>query len=300
MQTLDLTGTKVGLLGDPHLGRRFVNNVPLHRRGDHEKLVNAGFRKHLIGASGLDFHVCMGDLFDRPVVTPETVMFAADCYVYAAQYYPRTRFVVLAGNHDLAKDLDAVNSFDLFSRIVDHAGILCVRNTPVLSNGLLFVPYGCAPGEARSRAAFGHWDLVNPTSSHNLVPKLDTGLYVTGHDHVARVETRHGIKTICTGSMQAYAHGEGEPYRTVTLAELEAISDTHDLCLRVVLAEGEELPEIDALQVSVKREKQEENLDLDVGFEGFDMQKIFSEIMQKNEVGEQLISELSERYRNRV
>ena len=304
------------MLGDPHLGRRFVNNVPLHRRGDHETAINNHFREHMIEAasSGLDFHVNMGDLFDRPVVTPETVALAADVYREAAILAPNTKFIVLAGNHDLSRDVDAVNSFDLFARIVGQFGVISVNRETYVKDNLAFVPF--SPAHTATEmvgiikhfsldAAFGHWDLVNPASDHNMVPKLNTKLYVTGHDHLGREEERHGVRTICTGSMLAFAHGEGEPYRTVTLAELELISpvELYGLCVRVVLKEGEELPVgLDALQVGFMREKQGDTLDLDlnVEFEGFDMASIFTDTMTKHGVSTDLTGQLFERYRGRA
>ena len=51
--------TTFKLLGDCHLGKVFINNVPLHRRGDHEKIVWEEFRKQL-DPQGAEVHIKHG------------------------------------------------------------------------------------------------------------------------------------------------------------------------------------------------------------------------------------------------
>ena len=72
--------TTFSLLGDQHLGKVFVNNVPLHRRGDHEKIVWAEFRKQL-DPKGAEVHVNMGDLYDKPFVPYGVVWCSAQLYL---------------------------------------------------------------------------------------------------------------------------------------------------------------------------------------------------------------------------
>ena len=73
------------LLGDPHLGRKFVTGVPLDRRGDREKMQMEQFEDEVIGIPpGRHFHVCMGDLFDKHTVDNKWVDFAYETYRQAA------------------------------------------------------------------------------------------------------------------------------------------------------------------------------------------------------------------------
>lgn len=50
VDTIDLGEAKVKSLGDVHLGRRFTQGVPLHRRGEREALVLAQFAAELLRA----------------------------------------------------------------------------------------------------------------------------------------------------------------------------------------------------------------------------------------------------------
>ena len=113
------------IMGDPHLGRSFINGVPLSRRGDREKMVRAAFIDAL-NPRGALFHVCVGDLFDKPNVSLETIWFAATEYNTAAQSHPDTQFIVLAGNHDLDRDQTKVSALQIF------AGLLWSENVDVI------------------------------------------------------------------------------------------------------------------------------------------------------------------------
>jgi DNA repair exonuclease SbcCD nuclease subunit len=309
---------RVGVLGDPHLGRRFVNNVPLHRRGDREKLVRDCFRDHFADIPrDLHVHVCMGDIFDRPHVGAEDILLAYETYAYAVGCNPNTLFVLIAGNHDLARDNEAQVSFDVLARLLETLEVLVVRDEPIhhAASNLLFVPFSTNATstdvvdgytDVPCAAAFGHWDIVTVHNDSNKIPEtLNTKLVVTGHDHVARELDRGDVHIICTGSMQPYTHGEdpkGLMYRTVTLPELELISEAERrmLNLRVVLAEGESLPpDLDALSIQSRRVGQEEGGAVDVSFEDFDMAKLFAEAMNDNGVGAELQASLFEEYRAR-
>src|ERR1700676_3269686 len=94
----------IKILGDPHIAKVFTNNVPLHRRGEREKMVWLQFERGL-HPEGADCHVMTGDLFDRAIVQYEALMRAASLYRVAASSYPNTTFVVMRGNHDASRDL---------------------------------------------------------------------------------------------------------------------------------------------------------------------------------------------------
>jgi hypothetical protein len=85
----------IKLLGDPHLGRTFRNNVPLHRRGEREAMIWQRSEREIRGTEAAT-HVCLGDLFDAPLVSFDTIWRTAMAYWAAPE---TTRFVVLQGNH---------------------------------------------------------------------------------------------------------------------------------------------------------------------------------------------------------
>jgi hypothetical protein len=63
-------GSKI--VGDPHLGKVFLNGVPLARRGERERLQRQAFLQAL-NPQGARLHIILGDLFDRPKVSFETI-----------------------------------------------------------------------------------------------------------------------------------------------------------------------------------------------------------------------------------
>lgn len=294
----------VDILGDPHLGRSFLHGVPLHRRGEREELVFQHFEWSLAQRSA-PVHVCMGDLFHRAVVAPGVVLRAARAYVRAAQR--GGLWVVLAGNHDLARDLEQVSSFDLFAEIVTAAAsnIVVVRDRPHVVDDLLFVPWSptvsakemVAPFQGQPfSTAFGHWDVVNPSSDTNLVPEMpNVGCMVTGHDHLRR---RVSERLLVTGSMQPYAHGEdwrGTMYQTVTPDEVP--SDPHYQCLRIVApAMPQELENLDALQISLLPPRAEESAVVELSLDGFDMRTAWEETFSEFGVSAALRDQLFEQW----
>jgi DNA repair exonuclease SbcCD nuclease subunit len=235
---IKIKGVTFSLLGDPHLGRRFVNGVPLHRRGDREKMVWNTFKNHLDDIGGVDAHVCMGDLFNLPRVDNAVVARAADEYQLCAALN-NIPYFVLTGNHDEMRDADFVSSFHLFTRIVDRSIKVIRKEVQAHTIGdaqVAFIPWHPLKTAAEmveeyadviqgADAVFGHWDVDRRLEgSSNYVPaerlrELGVGVIITGHDHVARETTVAGVRTIVTGSMQPYSHSEdkdGDIYVTHT------------------------------------------------------------------------------------
>ena len=58
--------TTFSILGDVHLGKQFVANVPLHRRGEREAKVWRTFAERL-GRHEADICVSTGDVFDNAI-----------------------------------------------------------------------------------------------------------------------------------------------------------------------------------------------------------------------------------------
>lgn len=306
---------EVAILGDPHLGRRFVNGVPLHRRGEREKMQEEAFKKSLNDVNGCDLHVCMGDLFNAFVVPPEVVLFAAEEYRLAAERNPNVTFVVLMGNHDGSRDATKRSSFDLFAEIVDGIeNIAVVRDGAdvFIRNGLRLAFFPWHPFKTSREivaelpvggpfdAVFGHWDIESfgDQEVHNILPYDElseiTKLVVTGHVHKPQTFERGDLKVVVTGSMMPYAHGEddGEMFVTLTLKEALERDDLKDKCVRILLAEGEELPDIDCLQLTSKRVVTQEAENLEVEIEDFNFKNLFFEVMADEGVKDDIQKEV--------
>lgn len=302
----------VAVLGDPHLGRRFKTGVPLHRAGERERLHLAEFSERL-AASEARLHVNMGDLFDRFIVPPEIVLFAAECYREVAAANPATTFILLRGNHDVSRDTARRSSFDLFTCLVrEIPNIIVVDSEPLVWGGYGFVPY--TPFQPTSalvealpdglNAVFGHWD-VQDWGGDNVIPTQilaakAINLAITGHDHLARQEKRHGVDIILTGSMQPFSHAEdpnGDWYVTLTLDELEpdAVQDKN---VRVLLREGETLPgDLDCLSLTAKRipDQDQEEIAIDTrAFESLDLKVMLAEVLDGLDCKNALLAKFEE------
>jgi hypothetical protein len=101
---------------------------------------------------------------------------------------------------------------------------------------------------------------------------------ITGHVHLAETFTRDGLDVVVHGSMLPYAHGEGFPYVTLTLAEARTMIDVKDLCVRIMLQPGEVFDlELDCLQLQVVRPEEAEQISVELG--EFDLMALFAECM---------------------
>jgi len=219
-------------------------------------------------------NVNMGDVFDKPLVDLKVVHQVADLYYTASAALPETLFVVLAGNHDLFRQLvdkdgnPLKGSFHALARMIGHLPNVRVLFEPAIINDVGFFPWQWDVSakdqvdalDGSYSLAIGHWDLSDFGGSvEHLVPVqalADHGAETiySGHYHVAGKYMVNGTSVVCTGSMQPYTHAEDPDaslYRTVTLSELEALSDEDvwGLNLRVVLEPGETLPDIDCLSI---------------------------------------------------
>ncbi|CCV12903.1 metallophosphoesterase [Mesorhizobium sp. STM 4661] len=256
----------IELLGDTHLGRSFLHGVPLHRRGDREKMVWAQFEKSLAETKA-DVHVHVGDLFDKAYVPYDCIVRAAITYLKAATEKPATTFIILRGNHDVLRDLERVSAFDLFTHIVgSQSNIKVVTEKFVLGDVAYFawqpvVHAADLVAGTTGKICVGHWDVTSfGGNDENLIPTKQlaeagfTHAY-TGHIHRADQFDRDGIDVMVVGSMQPFAHGEEsntDLYITLTKDEID---DTlHDRCVRIILQPDEILDEeIDCLQLTVKK-----------------------------------------------
>lgn len=271
------SGSNVRLIGDPHLGRAFEAGVPLDRRGEREARQLQKFKAQLNQDDG-DYVVVMGDLFDHPYVGFAVVLDAYKALANAAASHPNTRYIVIAGNHDEPRNIEAVGAFDILESMCH----LRVDNLAIMDKPEQIGEVACFPwqwqiaardqkiiapvSEQKVGLIVGHWDmLVYGENTDHLAPTKrlreeygDVPLW-SGHYHIPGEYEIDGIVVNCTGSMEPYSHGEdpnGEIYVTVTLAQLEQAnpSDIRDKCVRVLLNDGEELPTgIDCLALTPKR-----------------------------------------------
>lgn len=298
---------KIDTLGDPHLGRKFETGVPVHRRGERERMQLEKFRRALFETDA-DVHVTMGDLFDKFIVPPEIVLFAASTYFEAASKNPNTIYVVLRGNHDVSRNTDKASSWDLFVALVDqHPNIVAVDQEPWGYENLLFVPYDPFNYDHLEEhlvetvdTVFAHFDIVD-FGGHNVIPtKLfaEHGVKTVynGHDHNARELDRDGVHVVVTGSMEPFTHAEdaaGDLYITVTLAELAGL-DVTDKNVRVLLQPGEALPaDIDCLSLIGKRVTVEEDRVVDTSdFDAIDLKDMLARALTGLSVKDELMGML--------
>lgn len=301
IETID--GARVKILGDVHAGKTFLSNVPLHRRGEREWQVWARLATELDPEGG-DFHISMGDVFDRPVVPYGVVYRVCRLYAVAALANPKTTFVILRGNHDASRDLEEISAFDLFSMILAGAPNILVVKKPAQRGALVFLPWHPTKSAEemaqglRGKTAFGHWDVDLRSDPFNLLPTrlLAEGGFeraFTGHVHLPTSFERDGVKVNVVGSMLPYAHGEdptGETYVTLSLDEARAAEDLHDKCVRIRLQPGETFDlQIDCLQLQIERmESSDKKLEVSLG--EFDLQKLFEEVIVDHAVPSHIAS----------
>lgn len=293
------------VLGDTHLGRTFTNNVPLHRRGDREQMVRDQFRRELMSKkeSG-SIHVHMGDLFDKPIVDLNTLLFAADIYRSAAAVYPDTEFFVLQGNHDAHRDVEKASSFDVFASLVENCDNITVVRHIVHLKECTLIPWSPTKSalemvkrafptpRSTDHTVFAHWDLDLRSPDYNLIPTnelADAGVKTVynGHIHLPSSFKRGEVTVHGTGSMQPYAFGEdaqGTFYIDLDLETARNIKPEliKDKCVRITLKPGEIFDlTLDVLQVQVRTIEENEPVDLRVSFEEFDLAGIYNTSLEK-------------------
>lgn len=252
----------VEVLGDPHLGKRFISGVPLHRRGEREEMVWHDFQNSLI-LTQADVHVCMGDLFDNFIVNPQTMLLAAGYYGAAATRNTDTQYIVLQGNHDMSRDKDKTSSFRIFQELVKpYKNIIVVTSASMINvRGKLFAFFAYDPflnseemvteltnsmdkaladgkqiagiqkGSIKFDAVFGHWDLDSfGEMPHNMFPAATLAQYTdqafTGHIHLPDIREYGNLELVITGSMQPYNHSEDPErklYVSLTMDMLKAV-----------------------------------------------------------------------------
>ena len=100
------------------------------------------FEKSFQDLKDVELHVCMGDLFDRPYVSYNTILEAANIYAVSAFIHQKTTFVVIRGNHDVLRDMEKHSAFDVFANLVKPwSNIVVVDDDPVRIGNYGFFPW---------------------------------------------------------------------------------------------------------------------------------------------------------------
>lgn len=309
--------------GDVHLGRRFTNGVPLHRRGEREETMYLQL-EHELTCTDRDIHIQPGDIFNEFSVPEAIVLRTAAIYKRAAKANPHVHYIILRGNHDAVRDADKRSSFDVFQELMAE-----VQNVHVISEVCLRIYggklYGFMPwhpfksstelamelvamlrGGERCHMVVTHCEIKSfGGSDDNLLPlnvlKHCTDLVMNGHIHQPQVYEAEGVTVLVTGSMQPYAHGEDvedKMYRTLTLEEALALTPEEALGLniRVLLRDGEVLPDIDCASLTSKKlvegDDRVEEGDIEVEIESFDMTTLFKGTLDARGVSDKVQTEL--------
>lgn len=278
-------------MGDAHLGKKFVEFVPLHRRGDREKMVMDDFRQKLAECTS-DLFVQVGDLFDAFTVDEMIVIDAALAVRAEARKHPRRTYVFIPGNHDKSKDGSKASSFDVFAElmvgfdnvhVLKHPEVITFRERKQMFGFIPWSPFKSASelaqelieyaqplmataGIEKFDCVYGHWDTeVFGGSDFNLVPTSVlapvTKKIVTGHVHTPTAFVRDGVEVVVTGSMQPYSHGEdpvGLYYKTIPFETYKNYGPTElgwcrNLNLRILVKEGEHPEPCDCLSFRTKK-----------------------------------------------
>lgn len=302
------------LLGDPHLGRSFVNGVPLARRGDRESHVDFQFYRDLLNCND-DLHVCMGDLFDKAQVPYHVIMNTYLKYQFAANHHPKRHFVILKGNHDWQRDLEKPSAFDVFAALVRSiSNIHIVTDHYQIGKAVFFAWHPTISATEMvtdnvwdADVALGHWDIEDFGGDNlNLIPtaklaELGVKKAYTGHIHKPQQFSRDGVDVTVVGSMQPYAHGEeidDSLYQTVSKKQYLAApaGSFHGKCLRIDLRAGETLDdEIDCLQLTIRQHGEDESV-APVTLGDFDMKNLFTESFKEAGVSDKTTKIMLERY----
>lgn len=261
------------LIGDPHLGREF-KHAPLHRRGEREATVRAEFRRQLQAGARDGLCICVGDLFENPNVSRETVKWAIDTvHEFAAE---GSTLVFMAGNHDRSRQPGVVSAWDLFVRGVRGLPWVVIVEVPTVVWDVLCLPWEWGRSALEQLEGFDaqgatvavcHHDLESfgGNDTHMLPARRLRELGVeeihTGHWHLAGDYVVDGVTVHCTGSMLPYSHSEDPDELTYVTRNLDQIEglDLHDKIVRIRAKRGDDIPEIDCLGLTI--EWQNEDVD---------------------------------------
>lgn len=226
---------RIQVIGDPHLGKHFRNNVPRDRLGFIEETMFDTFNS-LLNTPSVNMYVIVGDLFDKAKITNEDYKRTIDILENAVQTNSMSEYHILSGNHDLSKDKNKVSSFSLLEEYFNTANynnifVYSKYSSPItldhinttfyfshyhpflsLDKELEYIDFNINPNSLS--IAFGHWDTVDYGSDKyidRVVPNKvinNFDIIVTGHEHKPVRKDIKGKPLAVVGSMKPYAFGE--------------------------------------------------------------------------------------------
>ena len=265
-----------------------------------------------------EFHICLGDLFDKAVVSYDVINRAAQLYLDAARRFPNVTFIIVKGNHDWQRDLDRISAFDLFTSIVQQQENIQVVDLfyrvdndfavfawhPTITSAEMVEKCGGV-----YQTAYGHWD-VEGYGDHNpnLIPLDELWAHgvktvVTGHIHKPHTFQHGDDMTVQVfGSMQPYAHGEeinDDLYISLTLDEYRTTNlDLTNRCVRIVLNDDETFDEdLNCLQLVIKRHDEQDEMPIEtVSLGEFDMMSLFTQAFREAGVSEKVTATMIGKY----
>jgi len=331
MLRIELNGVPIRLIGDTHLGKVFQTGIPLDRRGEREESIWKQFEEELTAPGDEVYFIHVGDLFDKFVVPFKTIMRAADILDRATRRVLILRgnhdasrdndevsafdiLEAIIGNESLVfikePTIIPLDNNDNYIGLVPWDPF----NSPaVLVSRLavqLEVEWMRGLG-GRFSAVFGHWDVDPITANYgNMIPMDElrgiTDRVYTGHVHTPQViypMYGTGPEVTIVGAIQPMSHGEdpqGKIYKTMTLSQVAAYLETNgpdslrNNAVRILLGEGEELPNIDCLQLTAKPKHEDDKIE--VRFEQYDLETMFRKCFTDFGVEPELIQEAWDYY----
>lgn len=209
-------GSLIQVIGDPHFGRKFINGVPLNRRGEREagqmklfrslmnNLVEDGDSDVGVPDREVEAVIMMGDLFDQFKVDNNILLEVYEVIAEASWNHEDVEFFMIQGNHDVTRDNESVSSFEVLARMLNHRANVTFVTTPEYhttksGDTIVMFPYDAFDKSAEAArlakfwntshisAAFGHWDIEDFGNDHNLIPIKELAPIVdyifTGHVH---------------------------------------------------------------------------------------------------------------------
>ena len=241
-------GTKIKLIGDPHLGKIFKRNVPISKLGLREKQMYKAFEQHLIEGNTHDYTIIVGDLFDSFRVSNEAL---ATTFKIIIKFLKtsKTKLIIIPGNHDLSKDKTKISSYSiLYSMLESYFNdkfTMLFNKSDVINLGTSYLyldvydPF-YKQGDEREKPFLEQLEITKPLLSigHWDDPRFDTGYLpsnyllerseklCSGHIHSPETFLWKGIEWSYTGSLEPYSHSEdpeGILYKTYTYEEIESI-----------------------------------------------------------------------------
>lgn len=302
------------LIGDPHVTKKYMLGVPVHRRGEREQSLMEDLRTRLNDVKA-DMVIMVGDLFEKPTCDLKDLYSVCEMMLDACRRNPSVTYVFQAGNHDISPQQAFKGAFDILKLFHQMLPNLHIITKPTVINRVALFPWEWDRTSLEQLDdldsgsydfAIGHWDLVSYDGDHigHMCPAAEltsrgAKVIETGHWHVPGIYKIDGVEVNCTGSMQPMTHSEdpdSELFVTLTYDEYLSIDpqDYKDKYVRVVVEGDEKVESLeDCLGFKVKRASTDVGLDtVDTSFDGLNIDQLVTKVLDNNQVSSELSSEI--------